>query len=157
GYETSGTSPLRHIVGVMPLAAIPIAVWLRAMRGRALPLALAATLMLISTQMAAAYDLRNDKTITQTIAPGVSGWDPSFAFPLLRRAEQPGFDRQSLIAWEILSLAVVAGGFLWQPKKMPPHDLRFFPHALVASLALVPIAGLAAVAVGGPTRELRLL
>ena len=157
GYETSGTSPLRHMVAVVPLAAVPIAVWLRSMRGRTLPLAFAVALMLISIQMAAAYNLRNDKTITQTITAGISGWDPSFTFPLLRRTEQPGFDRRSLMVWEALSLAAVAGGFWWR-SGLANRTGRVSPSfAFGTSLAIVSLAGMAAIAAGGPRRELRLL
>src|SRR5262249_8607824 len=118
GYESSGTTPLRYLVAVLPLAAVPIAVWLRALSRRVMALALAAPLILSSIQMAAAYNWRNDKTITQSIAAGVSGWDPSFTFPLLRRTAQPGFDKQSLMVWEVLSLTALAGGFLWRPKEL---------------------------------------
>jgi hypothetical protein len=157
GYETSGTSPLRQMVAVVPLAAVPIAVWLRSMRGRTLPLAFAGALMLISIQMAAAYNLRNDKTITQTITAGVSGWDPSFMFPLLRRTEQPGFDRRSLMVWEVVSVAAVASGFWWRSRRSDQPSRLSPSFAFGASLAIVSLAGLTAIGAGGPRRELRLL
>jgi hypothetical protein len=159
GYESSGTSPLRYVVAVLPLAAVPIAVWVRAMRGRTLALGFAAALTLTSMQMAAAYNLRNDKTITQTIAAGVSGWDPSFMFPLLRRTEQPGFDARSLAAWETLSVVVVATGFWFGSRRTAAAGSpRIQPAAALAvSLAIVGLAGGLAVYAGGPRRELRLL
>jgi len=63
------------------------------MRGRTLALGLAAALMLISMQMAAAYNLRNDKTITQTIASGVSGWDPCSCFHCYDAPNNPASTR----------------------------------------------------------------
>jgi hypothetical protein len=160
GYETSGTSPLRHMVAVVPLAAVPVAAWLRAVRGRLLWSAVAVVLLLISVQMAVAYNLRNDKAITQTIAAGISGWDPSFAFPLLRRTQQAGFDARSLAVWEMLSVAAVAVGF-WAGSKNGRHNARpagMAPTAAIATaLAIVPLAGWLAIATGGPRRELRLL
>ena len=159
GYESSGTSPLRYIVAVLPLAAVPIAEWLSTIRGRTLALSLGAALMLVSIQMAAAYNLRNDKTITQTIAAGVSGWDPSFAFPLLRRTEQQGFDARSLAAWETFSVVVVAAGFWFGGKRAAvAGSSRLQPGvALAVSLAIVALVGGLAISAGGPRRELRLL
>lgn len=159
GYESSGTSPLRYLVAALPLAAVPIAVWVRSMRGRPMALAFAAAVMLISVQMAAAYNLQNDKTITQTIASGISGWDPSFMFPLLRRTEQPGFDARSLAAWETFSLAVVAAGFWFGGKRAAvAASSRIQPGvAFAVSLAIVALVGGLVISAGGPRRELRLL
>jgi hypothetical protein len=159
GYESSGTSPLRYMVAALPLAAVPIAVWVRAMRGRRLALALAATLMLISMQMAAAYNLRNDKTITQTIASGVSGWDPSFVFPLLLRTEQPGFDARSLRVWETFSLVVLATGFWFGGRRAAVAASSHIQPvtAFAMSLTIVAVTGELAMYAGGPRRELRLL
>jgi hypothetical protein len=159
GYESSGTSPLRYLVAVLPLAAVPIAVWVRSMRGRPMALAFAAAVMLISVQIAAAYNLQNDKTITQTIASGISGWDPSFMFPLLRRTEQPGFDGRSLAAWETVSVVVLATGFWFGGRRaVAASSVGIQPAARFAvSLAIVALAGVLAIYAGGPRRELRLL
>ena len=105
------------MVAVLPLATVPIAVWLRGIRGRLVLSAFTAVLIVISIQMAIAYNLGNDKTITQTIAAGLSGWDPSLAFPLLRRTGQSGFDARSLAAWETFSVVVVAAGFWFGGKR----------------------------------------
>ena len=159
GYETSGTSPLRHMVAVVPLVAVPVGVLLQTVRGRPMGSALAVVLLLISVQMAAAYNLRNDKTITQTIADGVSGWDPSLLFPLMRRTVQPGFDKQALMVWEIGSLAGIAAGAWFGARRYEAGTSIARPQTLpwAASLAVVPLAGLLAIAAGGPIRELRLL
>jgi len=159
GYETSGTSPLRHMVAVIPLTVLPIAAWLRSMPRRSVGMAIAGVLMLMSIQMAAAYNLHNDKTITQTIAAGVSGWDPSLAFPLLRRVEQPGFDARALAALEAFSVLAVAAGF-WIGLRPGADEGSGRPHGAVAlaiSLAIVAGVGCLAVYSGGPRRELRLL
>jgi hypothetical protein len=159
GYETSGTSPLRHMVAVVPLAAVPVAVWLHSVRGRPLLQASAIVVVLISIQMAVAYDLHNDKTITQTIASGISGWDPSFVFPLLRRTVQAGFDRRALALWEIASVASVFAA-MWCSRSQ--HELLHrrsaaATPAIAVSLGIVALLGWVAVAAGGPRRELRLL
>jgi hypothetical protein len=159
GYESSGTSPLRYLVAVLPLAAVPIAVWVRSVRSHPLALAFAAALMLISVQMAAAYNLRNDKTITQTIAAGISGWDPSFVFPLLRRTHQPGFDARSLATWETVWVVALATGFWFGGRRaVAASSARIQPAVgLAVSLAIVALAGGLAIYAGGPRRELRLL
>ena len=159
GYDTGGTSPLRHMVAVLPLATVPIAVWLRRIRGRLVLSAFTAVLIVISIQMAIAYNLGNDKTITQTIAAGISGWEPSLAFPLLRRTEQSGFDARSLAAWETFSVVVVAAGFWFGGKRAAvAGSSRIQPGAAFAvSLAIVALVGGLAISAGGPRRELRLL
>jgi len=159
GYETSGTSPLRYVVAVVPLIAVPVAVWLRSIRGRVLWSAVAAVILLISVQMAIAYNLHNDKTITQTLASGISGWDPSFLFPLLRRSQQAGFDARSLAVWELVSVAAVAGGFWWGSKRTnnDVRSARIQAAAMATAFAVIPLAGWLAIAAGGPKRELRLL
>jgi hypothetical protein len=159
GYETSGTSPLRQMVAVVPLAAIPIAVTLGAIWRRPIWSGIAIALLLVSIHMAVMYNLQNDKTITQTIAAGVSGWDPSFVFPLMRRTEQPGFDREALMTWEIVSLAAIAAGAWlgWRSEASAKAAPAWREFAWAMSLAVVPLAGLLALAAGGPRRELRLL
>jgi len=159
GYEPGGTSPLRYIVAILPVGAVAVAAWVKTIRGRQWPVAIALVLGLISIQYAAAYNLRNDKTITQTIASGISGWDFSFLFPLIRRIAQPGFDARVLAAWIALSIAAVGIGFWFASRRsgqsLPPYARA--TTAVVVSLALIPIAGWLAMAAGGPRRELRLL
>lgn len=158
GYETSGTTPLRHMIAVLPLAAVPIATWLRHARARVVPLAVAATLILVSVHSAAAYNSQNDKAITLTIAAGLSGWDTSLLFPLLRRAGTPGFDALALAWWESVAVASIAGAF-WTSGWRRHVSLGRFPPAGVAAACLttLAVAGCVAIAAGGPRRELRLL
>lgn len=158
GYEASGTSPLRYMVAVTPLLAVAVARTLDAIRGRRLLVAMSLVLLLVSIHSAAAYNLFNDKTITQTIAAGISGWDTSFLFPLLRRTAVPGFDTRSLFFWEMAAMALVAAGLLSGARRAELTRPRVTHLTAIAlCLLFIAVAGWAAFAAGGPRREPRLL
>lgn len=160
GYETSGTSPLRYMVAVAPLLAVPVAVWVSAVRTRTIMLAGSAVLILASIHFAVIYNLRNDKTITQAVAHGISGWDISLLFPLVRIAAvtASGFDAWALRFWVVTAVVTAVGSGLFGLRSMNHARGRMPATAVVAGcFAAIGVAGCLAILAGGPRRERRLL
>jgi hypothetical protein len=160
GYESAGTSPLRYMVVASPLLALPVAVWLRSARARPGAAVVSAVVLLVSIDSAVRYNLGNDKTITQTIAHGISGWDASLLFPLVRRVfDRPfGFDRGALLVWAGALAVSAAAAAKWSTPPVPTRAAgATYARIAAACVAAIALAGGLAIAGGGPWRELRLL
>ncbi len=160
GYQADGTTPLRHVLAVIPLASIPVAALIAACRRRPWLLTVSASILALSVRHAVMYNLNNNKAITATVASTLSGWDTTLLFPLLSRAGQGGFDGRALLAWEILAVALIGCGVLLARSG---NDGRAAARAVSPMLrvatVLVGLAALGTLAVsaGGVSREPRLL
>ena len=163
GYWNVGTTPLRHVLAIIPLAALPVAAWFVTVRRRPLLMAASLIITFASIEMALDYNLAMDETTTTMVAPSFSGWNPSLLFPLVRRAAglPATFDGLALVFWVLASVAAVVAGFLVAnaaPTTVSAAPMDRRPRdGVLAAAALVSVAGIVAIAAGGPARDLRFL
>jgi hypothetical protein len=161
GYWTDGTVPLRHALAVLPLAAIPIALWLRAVEQRPFQTGIALLLLAISIRTAVVYNLHNDKTITTMIDASVSGWDLSLLLPLESRIRWSpmSFDAGlSLAAAAAVIAALVHGARRQTPVPLPATSAALRAAAgLAGAAAVLAAAGILLIGLGGPTHRQDLL
>jgi hypothetical protein len=160
GYWTDGSVPWRHALAILPLAAIPIALWLTARGRNAATMAAALVLAAISIRTAAVYNYQNDKAITTLLDGGFSGWDLSLLSPVTGRVRA---DPMSADAWQmIVVLAALATLFAYGALSDDRTALRRpsvagVPRALAAALVLLIVIGCASIALGGPAHRSELL
>ena len=129
-YRGAGATPLRHVVAVVPLAALPLAEALvRYRRSRAFRWIFAA-LALVSIYTAARYNLFHVKEAGPFVDRGVSGWEPNMLFPTL---DAGGVTWASLLGWIAAAVVLAAWPFL-------PRARRMATCALAAAL-VIAIAG----------------
>jgi len=130
-YRGAGATPLRHVVAVVPLAALPLAeAWRRYRRSR-LFTAVFAVLALVSIYTAARYNLFHVKEIGPFVDESASGWKPNLLFPALDYGAVTWF---RLWAW----IAAAAVLVIWP---LAPRGRRVWSLALAAALGAIVIAG----------------
>ncbi len=154
----AGATPMRLIVAVVPLAALPLAeVLARHGHSRLLQVTFA-LLLVVSLQNAAAYNLHHSKDIVRFVDQSFSGWKATLLFPAdADRFRFSGGDGALLTAWIVILLAMPAAPalFHWARARarawVPPAYLRVSSIGalgLLATIAAVLIATGVAAATG---------
>ena len=163
GYEVDGSTPLRHVLAIVPLGMLGVAEVVQRCRQNRRVLAAIATLGALSVQNAWAYNLHHTKTGTVMVDASVSGWKVSLLFPRIDHAwlAAPGalamtFDSISLAVW----LAISAGLIVWgitagpgSPEKA--STARSWTALAVGSMAATVVVGMVAIGSGGPATDER--
>jgi hypothetical protein len=162
GYWNVGTTPLRHVLAIVPLGALPVAAWFVTIRRRPLLMAASLAVALASIEMALAYNLAMEKTTTTMVDASFSGWNPSLLFPIVRRAAWPPatFDGAALVFWVLASIvAVIAGSRVANttPVTTPAPMMDRSWVGVLGGGVLLCVAGAVAIAAGAPARDFRFL
>jgi hypothetical protein len=160
--DIAGTTPLRYVLAVVPLAALPFVEWLNVARRRPLATVMFAGLFALSASNCLAHNLANDdKTATTMVASGYSGWNPSLLFPRLygRPWTHSGFDVVALLLWT----GITVGLTVWAIRSKTNEPVAVRLSALRAEtlaavwLTALAVAGAGAVAGDGPRRARQFL
>lgn len=157
GLTFANTTPLRFVLAVIPVAAVPMGAWLRAARTRPVWMALAVLLAVISVHNGIEHAQQNDKVALTLRDDSVSGWNPSLLFPSVdndRPLRDLGPDLPLLVLWSVL-----AAGTVWAGTRLPaPSHARGAGAAprgerlALTALAGLVLAGWGVIALGGPAR-----
>ena len=152
----AGTTPMRLIVAVVPLAGLPLAeVLARHGHSRLLQVTFA-LLLVVSLQNALAYNLHHSKDLFRFVDQSFSGWKATLLFPAdADRFQFSGGDGALLAAWIVALLALPAAPALFHLARTrawaPPAHLRVSSIGtlgLVATITAVLIATGVAAATG---------
>ena len=136
----AGTTPMRLIVAVVPLAALPLGELLTRYGHSRLLQVTFALLLVVSLQNALAYNLHHSKDLFRFVDQSFSGWKATLLFPADADAFRfSGGDGALLAAWivALVALSAVPALSRWARGQTRAQPSARFRAASIGALALV--------------------
>ena len=155
GLTFANTTPLRFLLAVIPVAAVPMALALTASSGRPFWTAVVALLLVLAVRNCVMHDALNAKTALTMREAGVSGWNLSLVFPTVDTDApllRAGSNLLLLGVWCAAALGALAFGC--RLARPAPAPTRRLPPELIGASVLCILAGVGSVAIaaGAPSR-----